>query len=148
MKKSALSLSSLLLFLLTGCAINNQPALTQPGQTDNIAKKNIDSYASQLSEIVAGRVRFIRIKEENEEIKKHGYPIPVPGGICRAVITVLPSGELVHLQLAQCDSEALGKIERQAIVESSPFPPTPYGKEVTVTIGTYANEPTPGVDGE
>ncbi len=143
-----------LITLLSGCAISN---VNMPPKSSAEAAQNASvitrsgrimrSYVMQVNQIVAGHVRIIRVRQERVLTKKAGHPVALPTGACRAVAVILANGTVVRAELAQCASEALGKVMLEAVHNASPLPPTPFGNNASITIGIIAPEATPGVDG-
>ena len=148
---AALSLTT----LLSGCAVSNVNPLPGPSaqavQNTSVVVPQyriLRSYMMQVNQIVAGHVRIIRERQEHIAMEKAGHPVALPTGACRAVAVILANGTLVRTDLAQCASEALGKVMLEAIHNASPLPPTPFGHNANITIDIIAPEPTPGVDGQ
>lgn len=79
-------------------------------------------------------------------MKQAGHPVALPTGVCRAVAVILANGTVVRAELAGCASQALGKIELEAIHAAPPLPPTPFGANASVIIETNAPEASPGVN--
>ena len=156
MSRKAIVASLGLIALLSGCAVSN--VSTYPGPSSAQAVQNtsvvtqqdriLHSYMMQVNQIVAGQVGRIRAEQERTAMKRAGHPVTLPTGTCRAVAVILADGTVVRAELAGCSSEALGKIELAAIHAASPLPPTPFGHNASITIGTIAPNATPGVDGQ
>ena len=106
---------------------------------------NLMGYQRQVNEIVAGKMRDVRVEQEQAAMHKAGQPVPLPTGSCRAVVTVKADGTVDRAQLAGCSSPELGKAELEAINRASPLPP--LGRMVNVTVQTSAPVATPGVNG-
>ena len=83
---------------------------------------------------------------EKSAMKQAGHPVALPTGVCRAVAVILANGTVVRAELAGCASQALGKIELEAIHAAPPLPPTPFGANASVIIETNAPEASPGVN--
>ena len=107
--------------------------------------RNLAAYTWQVDQIVATQIRAIRVAEEQAAMETAGHPVPLPTGACRAIVTVAPDGTVQRAQLAGCASEELGKVELQAIKQSSPLPP--LGVIANITVQNSAPVATPGVDG-
>lgn len=153
MSRRSIAALSLITFL-SGCAVSsvNMPPESSAQTVQNASvitrKDRIRySYVTQVNQIVAGHVRIIRERQERIAMEKAGHPVALPTGACRAVAVILANGTVVRAELAQCVSEALGKVMLEAVHNASPLPPTPFGHNASITIGIIAPEPTPGVDG-
>ncbi len=107
--------------------------------------RNLQVYAHQVNEIVAAKVREVRVEQESAAMQKAGHPVALPTGSCRAVVTVKADGTVMHAELAGCSSDELGKVEMEAIRRASPLPPS--GAAANVTVSTLAPVATPGVYG-
>lgn len=141
--------------VLTGCAtvINNpapalNPAPQQPMVNALVLQhnQNAAAYSRQVNEIVAHYVRAVRVEKERQKMKEVGHPVPLPTGGCSAVLTIDPVGKLQHAELAGCFSDFLGEVELEAVKRAAPFPPS--GMRLNITVRTYANVATPGVNGD
>ncbi|MEY2336396.1 hypothetical protein GL267_006050 [Acidithiobacillus ferrianus] len=117
-----------LITLLSGCAVSN--VNTSPGPSAQAVQnasvvtpqdRILHSYMMQVNQIVAGHVRIIRERQERIAMKKAGHPVALPTGACRAVAVILANGTVVRADLAQCASEALGKVMLEAVHNASPF---------------------------
>lgn len=108
--------------------------------------RTLAGYQQMVNQIVAGKVREVRVEEEQTAMQSAGHPVALPTGSCRAIVTVNPDGTVDRSQLAGCSSPELGKAELEAIHRASPLPP--LGKPVIVTVTTMAPVATPGVNGK
>lgn len=107
--------------------------------------RNLADYRQQVNQIVAGKVREVRVEQEQAAMQSAGHPVALATGSCRAIVTINPDGTLERSQLAGCASPELGKAELEAINRASPFPP--LGIKTIVTVLTTAPVATPGVNG-
>ncbi len=141
-----------LVALLSGCAVNSVTTPsgmpTQPVRNAAVIspqERAQYSYVIQVRQIIAGHVEALLRKQEQSAIKKTGHPVVLPTGICGAVAVVQANGTVLRADLAQCSSDALGKVLVKAIHDASPLPPTPFGHNANITIRINDSETTPGV---
>lgn len=108
--------------------------------------QNLQNYAHMVAGIIAGKVREIRVEQEKAAAQQAGHAVPLPTGRCQVALSVSPDGTINHAQLMQCDSDALGKVELEAVQRASPLPPV--STQLNFTVLTTAPMSTPGVNGE
>ncbi len=145
-----LLLASWLLALATGTA---QAALRVQMRIDAntlrplIQERNLAArtYYMQVEQIIAHKVRKLRVAKERNAISQTGHPVELPTGICNAVVTIKPDGTVLRAELGACQHEALGVILKEAIQQASPLPPPGQADNMTVSID--APVPTPGYEG-
>ncbi len=108
--------------------------------------QSMRNYAMQVNQIVAGKLREIRVGLERDAMAKaNNQPVPLPTGACRAVVSLAADGSVKQASLAGCASPELGSAELQAIQQAAPFPS--IGHAMILTILTSAPIATPGVNG-
>ena len=107
--------------------------------------RDLASYQRMVSEIVAGKLREVRVEEERAAMQHDGHPVALATGTCRVILTVKPDGSVDRAQLAGCAAPELGEAELEAVKRSSPLPP--LGRGTIVSVTTVAPVATPGVDG-
>lgn len=107
--------------------------------------RDLASYQRMVSEIVAGKLREVRVEEEQTAMQRAGHPVALATGTCRVILTVKPDGSIDRSQLAGCAAPELGKAELEAVKRSSPLPPS--GRGIIVSVTTIAPVGTPGVNG-
>ncbi|MDA8094383.1 MAG: hypothetical protein M0T84_10825 [Betaproteobacteria bacterium] len=112
-----------------------------------IQEHNLEAraYFMQVEQIVAHKVRKLRVAEERNDIAQMGHPVELPTGICDAIVSIKPDGTVFRTELGACRHQALGVTLKEAINEASPLPPP--GQAYNLTIAVNANVPTPGYDG-
>lgn len=140
---------------LSGCAVSNVtnspelPTEAVQNASDVTPQDSIlQSYMTQVNQIIAGQVDRIRTEQERVDMKRVGHPVALPTGACRAVAVILANGTVVRAELAGCASEALGKIELEAIHAASPLPPTPFGHNASITIENVVHGAAPRIRGK
>ncbi len=108
-------------------------------------QQTLVAYARQVNEIVVARVRQIRVQQEQGLMKQSGHPVPLPTGLCRAIVSVAADGSLSRAQLASCASPELGDFLLRAINLSAPF--APLGYNAIFPVQASMPVATPGVFG-
>lgn len=103
------------------------------------------AYARQVNEIVAARARQIRVQQEQDLMKQSGHPVPLPTGLCRAIVSVAADGSLSRAQLASCASPELGDVLLKAVNQSAPF--ASLGQASIFPVQVTMPVATPGVFG-
>ncbi len=151
MTRKALAAAALMTFV-SGCAVSN---VTNTPETPSPAARNAQavtpqegirySYVTQVQQIVAGHAETILRRQEREGVKKTGHPVALPTGACVAVAILRADGTVQRTDLGECASEALGKILLEAIRNSSPLPPTPFGHNASIMVHIVQPDTAPGL---
>ncbi len=134
------------------CALTAAPALAfttqmqiQSGtlpQVYQIQKQEEAIYWRQVEEIVAGRLRRLRVAEEHTAATAAGHPVKLPTGHCQAIAVIQADGTVTRSELGQCRHRAIGDDLLKALQQSSPLPP--FGRPINMTVTVNANESYPG----
>ena len=112
----------------------------------SLRDRNLANYARQVNEIVAARLRDVRVQQERDAADAAGHPVPLPTGRCSAAVTIKGDGTVDRVEIAGCASPKLGNAEMTAIQQASPLPPP--GITVNLMVRTVAPIATPGIDGK
>ena len=108
--------------------------------------RNLAEYSREVNEIVAARLREVRVEQERSAADEAGHPVTLPTGACSAVVTIKGDGTIDRVEMAGCASPELANAEMTAIQQASPLPP--LGTTVNLTVRTIAPIATPGIDGK
>ena len=115
-------------------------------QMYRISKQEDAAYWRQVEEIVAGRMRGLRVAEERAVAARAGHPVKLPTGSCQVIAAIKADGTVARAELGQCSHQAIGDDLLKALQQSAPLPP--FGRPLNMTITVNANVPTPGEYGD
>ena len=127
--KPALTIFSLLCLSLAGTAL----AQSQSG------------YDQRASAAVAYRLRYLRMQEERDIIRRTGTPRDLATGECVAIIPIDRRGRIRAPAAISCDNPGLVREVSQAIRLAAPYAATSDSAEVTIRV--WAPVTQPGVNG-
>lgn len=110
-------------------------------QLYQIRKQQDAAYWRQVEEIVAGRLRSLRVAEERAAAAKAGHPVKLPTGACQVIATIQADGTVARSQLGQCSHQSIGDDMLKAVQQASPLPP--YGRPVNMPSPSTPMCPSP-----
>ncbi|MHB1678676.1 MAG: hypothetical protein ACYCSS_14315 [Sulfuriferula sp.] len=90
-------------------------------------------FQRQAEQIVEWKLNDLRVKQERVLMQQAGHAVPLPSGVCSAVIGVSATGSVTSISLLRCASADLWSVFVQAI-EAAKLPPFGLAGNITVLV--------------